>query len=103
MEKVVVSRIGSRRIARQALRYLHKSLKAKDLRALNAFVDQNGKIYVCAVLAPEAPVHIETFVRAVLGQGHIVEMGLDAFIQASLEAPETYIGIASKVFPAVKP
>jgi len=58
---------------------------------------------VGVLIAPESPLEIETFVLAVLGQGHMVEMPLDVFIAASLDAPETYIGIASKIFPAVKP
>ncbi len=56
-----------------------------------------------AVLAPDAPAHIETHVQAVLGQGQFVKMTLDEFIEASLKAKETYIGLASRVFPAVKP
>jgi hypothetical protein len=58
---------------------------------------------VGVVLAPKVPVHIEVFVETVLGQGKRVEYTLDDFIKYSLAAPETYIGIASKIFPAVKP
>lgn len=88
---------------RQVLRHLHKSLKPKDLRALNAFVNEKDEIFVAAVLSPKAPAHIETYVEAHLDQGLRVEMTLDEFIAASLKAPETYIGVASKTFPAVKP
>jgi len=46
---------------------------------------------------------METYVEAHLDQGHRQEMTLDEFIAACLEAPEVYIGIAGKVFPAVRP
>lgn len=88
---------------RYALRHLHKSLKPEHLRATNAFVTEKDEIFVAAVLGPKAPAHIETFVEAILSQGHMVEMTLDEFIDRSLKAPEAYIGIASKTFPAVKP
>lgn len=103
MEKFLVSKFNSRRVVRQALRYLHKSLLPEHLRALNAFVNEKDEIFVGVVLDPTAPAHIETFVDAVLGQGLRVEITLDKFIEASLKAKETYIGIASKIFPAVKP
>lgn len=88
---------------RQVIRHLYKSLKPKDLRAINAFVTGEDEIFVAAVLAPKALVHIKIYVEAHLDQGKRVEMTLDEFIEASLKAPEVYIGIASKVFPAVKP
>lgn len=67
------------------------------------FVDEKGEIFVGVVIAPKAPGHIEIFVETILGEGQRVEMTLDKFIEASLKARETYIGIASKTFPAVKP
>lgn len=88
---------------RQAIRYLYKSLRPKDLRAINAYVTGEGEIFVGVVLAPKTPSHVETHALAVLGQGRMVTMHLDEFIANSLDAPETYIGIASKIFPAVKP
>lgn len=103
MEKIVVSKFGERRFTRNLLRRLHKSLSPEDLRALNAFVTEKGEIFVAAVLGPKVPAHIVTFVEVILGQGHIVEMTLDEFIERSLRAPEAYIGVASKFFPAVKP
>lgn len=103
MEKILVSKFGSRRVARFVLRRLHKSLKPEHLRAVNAFVNEKDEIFVGAVVAPKAPAHIEVFVETILGEGQKVEMTLDEFIAASLKAPETYIGIASKTFPAVKP
>lgn len=103
MEKVIVSKFKSRRTVRQAIRYLHKSLKPEDLRAVNAFVTEKDEIFVGAVLAPTIKEHTRIFVETVLGQGRIVEMPLDEFIDAAQAAPETYIGIASKIFPAVKP
>lgn len=66
-------------------------------------MNEKGEILVGAVVAPKAPVHIEVFVETILGEGQKVEMTLDEFIEASLKAKETYIGIASKTFPAVKP
>jgi len=62
-----------------------------------------GWIFVGVVIAPKAPDHIEVFVETILGEGQKVKMTLDEFIAQSLKAPETYIGIASKTFPAVKP
>ncbi len=88
---------------RQAIRYLHKSLGSKNLRATNAYVTEEGDIFVGVVLAPESAPEVEAHTRAILGQGHIIKMPLDVFIACSLDAPETYIGIAAKVFPAVKP
>lgn len=67
------------------------------------FVNERDEIFVGAVLAPKTLAHIETYVEAHLDQGRRVEMTLDEFIAASLKAPEVYIGIAAKVFPAVKP
>lgn len=58
---------------------------------------------MAAILAPNAPVHIETFVEAILSQGHPVEMTLDEFREALLKAPEAYMGVASKFFPALWP
>lgn len=103
MEKVLVSRFKSRRSTRTALRHLYKSLSPKHLRALNALVNEKDEIFVCAVIAGDAPEHIKVYVETILDLGTIVEMSLDEFIEASLKAQETYIGIASKVFPAVKP
>lgn len=103
MEKVLVSKFRERRFTRNVLRRLHKSLKPKHLRALNAFVTGEGEIFVAAVLAPKTPVDIQVYVETILSQGRMVEMSLDEFIEASLKAPETYIGLASKFFPAVKP
>ncbi len=85
------------------VRHLYKALKPKDLRAINAYVTPEDEIFVGVVLAPEAPLDVETYVQAHLEQGHIQEMHIDEFIAASLDAPETYIGIAARVFPAVKP
>lgn len=103
MEKILVSKFRERRFTRNVLRRLFKSLGPKHLRALNTFVTEEGEIFVAAVLAPKVPAHIETFTEAILSQGHLVEMTLDEFIEASLKAPEAYIGVASKFFPAVKP
>ena len=64
---------------------------------------EKDEIFVGVVLAPKVPVHIEVFVETILGEGQRVEMTLDEFIAQSLKARETYIGIASKTFPAVKP
>jgi hypothetical protein len=66
-------------------------------------VNEKDEIFVGAVIAPKAPAHIEVFVETILGEGQKVEYTLDEFIKASLKAKETYIGIASKTFPAVKP
>lgn len=103
MEKILVSKFRSRRVARFVLRRLHKSLRPEHLRAVNAFVNEKDEIFVGAVIAPKAPAHIEVFVETILGEGQKVEYTLDEFIKASLKAKETYIGIASKTFPAVKP
>ena len=103
MEKFLVSKFNSRRSARFVLRRLHKSLKPEYLRALNAFVNEKDEILVGAVLGEKVPVHIEVFVQTILGEGQKVEMTLDEYIEASLKAKETYIGIASKIFPAVTP
>lgn len=66
-------------------------------------MNEKDEIFVAAVVAPKAPAHIEIFVETILGEGQKVEMTLDEFIAQSLKAKETYIGIASKTFPAVKP
>jgi hypothetical protein len=66
-------------------------------------VNEKDEIFVGVVVAPKAPTHIEIFVETILGEGQKVEMTLDEFIAASLKARETYIGIASRTFPAVKP
>ncbi len=85
------------------MRHLYKTLERKDLRAINVFVRQGGEIVVGVVLAPKAPLHVETYVEAHLDQGHPQKMTLDEFIAASLKTQEVYIGIAAKIFPAVKP
>lgn len=64
---------------------------------------EKDEIFVGVVIAAKAPAHIEVFVETILGEGQKYEMTLDEFIEASLKARETYIGIASKTFPAVKP
>lgn len=99
----MVSRFTAWRSAREAIRYVHRSLKSKDLRAIDAFVTEEDEIFVAVVLAPGAAAHIESFVQAVLGQGHMVEMTLDEFIERSLKAKGAWIGVAAALFPAVKP
>lgn len=88
---------------RQAIRYLHQSLGTKNLRATNVYVTEESEIFVGVVLDPESAPEVEAHTRSILGQGRMVEMHLDEFIAHSLDAPETYIGIAARVFPAVKP
>ncbi len=88
---------------RQAVRYLHKSLGKKNLRATNIYVTPEGEIFVGVVLAPKSAPEVREHVVSILGQGTFVEMLLDEFIANSLDAPETYIGIAARIFPAVKP
>lgn len=88
---------------RGVIRYLHKSLGEKNLRATNAYVTEEGEIFVGVSLAPKSRPDVEAHVISILGQGNMVEMHLDEFIANSLDAPETYIGIAARIFPAVKP
>ncbi len=88
---------------RQVIRYLHKSLGSKNLRATNAYVTEEGEIFVGVVLSPSSDEKVREHVTSILGQGRMVEMHMDEFIANSLDAPETYIGIAAKIFPAVKP
>lgn len=85
------------------IRHLYKSLKRTHLRAISAYVTKEDEIVVGVVLAPKTPEHIVIYTRTNLEYGQVVEMSLDQFIEASLKAPEVYIGIASKIFPAVKP
>ena len=103
MEKIIVSRFTAWRLAREAIRYVHRSLAPKHLRAINAFVTEEDEIFVSVVLSEKAPLEAETFVLAVLGQGHMVEMTLDEFIERSLKAKGAWIGVAAALFPAVKP
>lgn len=88
---------------RQAVRYLHKSLGTKNLKATNVYVTGEGEIFVGAILPLDSTEEVTLHVRAILGQGRMVEMHLDEFIANSLDAPEAYLRIASKIFPAVKP